>query len=195
MKINFSKKISKRRRTLFILVMLLILFMILLIFIIKKDKLKKEIESMEVPNGHYYNYKIPAANSVSDVYKGDIPAYKISNKVEMIFQMYLPLAYNDVVNMTDEELVQYYEKDKESIVAMTGLETPEEYITFIRDALKVGCDFSEYALLIYQKGSYTKNGNEETIKLMIQYKNGNYLNATMHIDASSVDKIKAKVTF
>ena len=187
-----SRTNNKRKIIVLGIICLIIILIVLLIMTKKMINQKNSENNQPISTIHYYDDKINFLNTISDVYKGDVPTYKISYKIEMVFEALLPSIYENVNGKSEEEILELYEKEKYRIKYCAGITSADEFVDFIKKALKVDCDFKEYSSVDYQVGSYQKNGDEETIKLVVNYKNGKSLTSIMYINSLSLDKIDAR---
>jgi len=187
MKNNSDKKL----KIVILIMMLLVIMIICLIIVVKNLKTTQNTESL--PTMHYYDSQLVTTNTVSDVYKGEIATYKIYNKLRNIFEVYLPDIYTNVYGMDSEELIDFYQSDRSRIKNVIGIETQEEFLEFIEKALAIDCDFVEYEGITYTLGSYKKDGNEETMKFVMKYKNGKDLKCILHINALSTETLNARL--
>ena len=184
---------KKHKKLLKMLIFILIIvIIILLILLFKEKKQLNNVDNQVKYTNHYYDYTLKSTNSILDVYKGNVPAYKISNKIEMVYGVLLPDIYESVNNKSNDELLEFYEKEKDRIEYCAGITTANEFIEFINKALKVGCDFKDYNSISYQVDSYEKNDNEESIKIIVNYNNGKSFVTKMHINPLSLKKIDAR---
>lgn len=184
-------KYDKKKRIIIISILILIIIGIcLIIYVIK---MKSELNKNIIIPSNYYQVQIRTSSAVSDVYKGEIDGYKIYEKLQMIFEIFLPDIYSEVNGKSDQELIEYYNIDKKRINNILGITTSKEFVDFIKKALKVDCDFVDYEFITYISNSYELNGTEESIKFNVRYKNKKELSCILYIDSSSVETVKSRI--
>lgn len=183
-------KYNKKKRIIIISILILIIIGICLIIYVINTK--SDLNNRILPS-NYYQVQLRTSSSVSDVYKGEIDSYKIYEKLQMIFEIFLPDIYSEVNGKSDQELIEYYNMDQKRINDILGITTPEEFVDFIKKALEVNCDFVDYELLTYISNSYKVNGTEESIKFNVKYKNEKELSCILYIDSLSTETLKARI--
>lgn len=168
-----ERRIRKILLTLAILLIVL-LFVFTIINTINRNKLKyKSVHELDNILGY--------TNSLIDIYKGNIPAYKITNKIQIAFETYLPSISDNIIGKQENDLEKYFQEDSERIKMNLGITKKEDFIQFAKSIQDLGCNLNEFTKLTYIEDSYQKIDNKEIILINVAYKNEKELKCKVQI--------------
>ena len=186
-----SKKTKK-----IVLISIFVLLIILMIVYRIMTNLEEEQKNYSV---HDPNMPIISSkNLVEDVYKGNIDTLDISNRVQILFETYLPLVVIDAVKYNDEDLKKFYDEETEHglIYLNMGIDNYDDFKEFINQLSKLNCDLTSVDTVEYDKDSYIQSDNEDSMEFEILYNNGNNsLKCKAHIPKTKVQNENIIIRF
>lgn len=116
---------------------------------------------------HSMNYKnIEILNELT----GTMPVSTTTQKVESCIYINLPYIFEEVKNYSEEELSDYYNKNKAMIREGLNISTETNFINLIRRARALNCDLIDD----YESCAFG-NVPGEGLTFIVKYKNGNAL--------------------
>lgn len=164
-----SKNVKKIRRIILLTIIILILLFILGIVLLKNiTEAEKNIYTSPTPvnTEGWLGYK----NMLSDVYKGSKDTYQISTKIQQVFEIYIPVIKDKILELDNtDEILEYYEANTEYINNKLCIKNKDEFEKIINHLLGLECDLSVLDYCIYLEGSYKKKEGYEIITFSIYY--------------------------
>lgn len=174
-------------------ILLVILVVLIIILSIANYITKSKYKDRSV---HDLSNILSFTNSLTDIYNGDVPSYKISSRVQMLFETYLPMISDEIVGKSDSELSKYFEKDSERIYLNTGIKNKQEFVEFAKGFQNLNCTLSEFKELTYLENSYKNiNSGEESIQIKVKYKNNIELQYKVYIQKVNNDDCTIKLEY
>lgn len=168
------KKIISKILLILVILLVILIFAFTTVNIVNKNRFKdKSVHELDNVLGY--------TNSLIDVYKGKIPASKISNKIQIVFETYLPSISDKIIGKTENNLEEYYDEDSERIKMNLGIYKKEEFVQFAKDIQKIESQLSDFTKLTYIEDSYQNIDDKEILLVSIIYKNGKELRCKVQI--------------
>ena len=176
-----SKLKAKKRAILIIVVALLVLivFIIMLIWYAKlkeSEDIKKNVREYEnaiskVDNNYYANGQIVPENDnkLARLYEGTVYDEVMYEKIYGLVENTIPNINNNLGNLSDEELTNYYTNNENRVKQSIGSETVEEFISFVRyieEMNPTGFEGAKYDVALFEDGE-----NYALVPLKLEYKN------------------------
>lgn len=172
------------RKKIFLIIFLIILVLIVLLIMLLNNNFKDK-------SVHDFTNVIGYTNSLDDVYFGKIPSYKIANKIQILFETYLPSISQELIGKNTEQLENYFDIDSERINMNIGIENKNEFVEFATGLQELKCDLSEFKEITYIENSYKKD-NDECIELEVRYKNDNKVKCKVYLKQDTEGKVYTK---
>lgn len=174
-----SKKLNKKRLLVFIIITIIIILAILIILL---NLLKKVEPENARETTHYPEENIIYSNYISDVYKGNYDISKIANKIDILFETFLPIINENIIGKTELEVKEYFNNDNERIVYNTGITNENEFWEFVQKLQELDCDLTNFESISFLPESFSEIDGVETFLFKVKYKNNNRIECKIYIE-------------
>lgn len=183
---------KKKLKIVILLLIIVILLLLIILNLVKKDSEinKKTNEQVIVVRGLENKYPTNTFY-LSQKYQGDMEMNKISTIVSRFMTSSIPTLRASIENdMTDNELLEYYNKNTQIIKKLYGSITSDEFIKIAKLIQKL-----KKKELIYENSEYFVDTIEEDdnlfkVTLRIQYEGEEYIDVIVKIN-----EVYNKITF
>lgn len=109
------------------------------------------------------------------------------------FVYYIPKIYNRTKDFTDEELEEFFDQNKESIIARYHITTKNEFLTFISQCKKVASDSNNsYKTVRLLIETFKKNDNYIACEFEIEYHNNIVLKYRLNLSESKTNSLQIR---
>lgn len=164
-----------------ILVIIMIIIAIVITVINKKSNGDEGYMIGERETAHIDEPALSYKNTIFDVYDGKVDPLKISNRIAILFETYLPMISTQILDLSDLELREYFAKEENIIYINLGIQDEKKFINFIREIEKLDCNLENITFIQYKEGSYTPGEEYDTIEFEIGYENNKSLKCKSYI--------------
>lgn len=118
-------------------------------------------------------------NFLIRLYEGDVQSDEIYSKIYNLVYKVIPDIKNNLENLSNEEIKKYYEKNKEEIISVMGIDDFENYLLLVQKVCKL--ENIEYNNCEFDVKNYVYNENEDYSKVNLKIKFSSSISVELNI--------------